>query len=108
MASIREFGFAATLLIVSAYAQSWKQYPLSLETNPPIIFPQIEGIQPQNMGDSWFMTAQVTGMTTGKKYQIVNIFDRNYITAVELNFYQVCVCMRYTGPLTAIGFNIQL
>ena len=93
MSSLQDFGLAAWLIAIfltlSTTAQSWKHYPLVLETDPPITFPQIEGAQYQDMGDSWFMTAQVTGETTGKKYQIVNIFDRNYITLAILNFYQV-------------------
>ena len=113
MSSLREFGLAAWLiasfLTVSTTAQSWKQYPLQLETDPPITFPQIEGAQYQDEGDSWFMTAQVTGETTGKRYQIVNIFDRNYITAVILNFYQVPhVHPSWYVKLTIIGFNIRL
>lgn len=113
MGSPREFGSAAWLiaifLAVSTTAQTWKQYPLVLETDPSIIFPQIEGAQYQDMGDSWFMTAQVIGETTGKKYQIVNIFDRNYITAVILNFYQVLpLYPPWYKKLNVIGFNIRL
>lgn len=76
--------------ICVVYGESWKNYPLILEGNPHLTFPDVEGAQYQYMGDSWFFTAQVTGQDTGKKYQIVTIFNRNYITAVTLNLYQVC------------------
>ena len=94
MAALRVIGLMVIAFNALVTAQSWKHYPLVLESHPSIEFPQIEGPQYQDMGDSWFMTAQVTGTTTGKRYQVVNIFDRNYITAVILNFYQVSFTRR--------------
>ena len=76
-----------------AYSQpAWKTYSFDLEPGHPeaeLSFPAAEANHPNDMSDSWFLTGTLQGQTTGRKYQFVTIFDRNDITAVILDFYQV-------------------
>ncbi|KAK2606215.1 hypothetical protein QQS21_003386 [Conoideocrella luteorostrata] len=101
MLSIHSLIFASLAWFLSrmpaTVAQSWKRYPFELEGNPILTFPKVEGAQYQYMGDSWFLTAEVQGQITGKKYQIFTIFNRNYISAVKLNFYQASIFDYQTG-----------
>jgi hypothetical protein len=80
-------------LAISAHSQpSWKNYPFDLEPGHPeaeLGFPGAEANHPNDMSDSWFVTGTLQGQTTGREYQFVSIFDRNDITAVILDFYQV-------------------
>ena len=82
-----------SLLVVPAHSQpSWKTYPFDLEPGHPeaeLSFPAAEAGHPNDMSDSWFVTGTLRGQTTGRNYQFVTIFDRNDITAVLLDFYQV-------------------
>ncbi|KAK2611950.1 hypothetical protein QQS21_002056 [Conoideocrella luteorostrata] len=102
MVSVRFLSFAGwawlfSLMAATATAQSWKRYPLELEDNPVLTFPKVEGVHSQYNGDSWFLTAQVQGQTTGKKYQIVTIFNTYSVPNGKLNFYQASIFDYATG-----------
>eukprot|EP01087_Luapelamoeba_hula_P007752 TRINITY_DN1901_c0_g3_i1.p1 TRINITY_DN1901_c0_g3~~TRINITY_DN1901_c0_g3_i1.p1 ORF type:complete len:497 (-),score=41.35 TRINITY_DN1901_c0_g3_i1:85-1575(-) len=89
----------AVLFAEPSDAQPWKHYPLVLESNPLLTFPAVEGPQYQYSGDSWFLAAQVQGVTTGKNYHVITIYDRNtlFISEARLNFYQMSIFDYSTG-----------
>lgn len=82
-----------SLMVLQVSAQpAWKTYPFDLEPGHPeaeLKFPAAEANHPNDMSDTWFVTGTLRGSSTGRSYQFVTIFDRNDITAVILDFYQV-------------------
>jgi len=79
---------------------SWKNYPFNLEPGHPeagLRFPGAEANHQNDMSDTWFVTGALQGQTTGRNYRFVSIFDRNDITAVTLDFYQVITSLALEG-----------
>eukprot|EP01087_Luapelamoeba_hula_P007753 TRINITY_DN1901_c0_g4_i1.p1 TRINITY_DN1901_c0_g4~~TRINITY_DN1901_c0_g4_i1.p1 ORF type:complete len:497 (-),score=63.75 TRINITY_DN1901_c0_g4_i1:85-1575(-) len=89
----------AVLFAEPSDAQPWKKYPLVLESNPLLTLPAVEGPQYQYSGDSWFLAAQVQGLTTGKTYHVITIYDRNtlFISEATFDFYQMSIFDYSTG-----------
>lgn len=83
--------FSMSALQVSTQP-AWKTYPFNLEPGHPeaeLMFPGAEANHPSDMSDTWFVPGTLHGTSTWRSYQFVTIFDRNDITAVILDFYQV-------------------
>ncbi|KAF3919239.1 hypothetical protein AA313_de0207650 [Arthrobotrys entomopaga] len=78
-------------LLIGCVAQSWKTYPSSINGYPQMSFPGAEANHPSDGSDTWFITARLTGLNSGKEYQLGTIFDRNTVllNPVILNFYEV-------------------
>jgi predicted secreted hydrolase len=61
------------LLVVSSqfvFSQAWKTYPYH-QSGSVLNFPQDEGWHPPEDIEWWYTTAQVTGSTTGHKYDVM-------------------------------------
>lgn len=90
------FGLVMAILTVEAATPQllpWQKYPYVIDSTQAsqLTLPTAEALHPSDQSESWYFTATVKGLKTGKNYRLVNIFDKNDITAVILNFYQASI-----------------